>query len=152
MKFKRNRTLLLRIRALYLMLYLAWKEPVIAAATTMNMMTSLYQNIMRVAEEKTHLRTQINLDVQTTDGVETIEVVSLWIGSGIGADPHRRIAELVSEVEKLKLALYYEQKGGEGNTKYIEALKRVQTEATRQGASVESINKQIHKLIYEVIR
>jgi len=105
MKIKRP-GILRKIQAVFRMLYIAWNNPVILTQQCFKNMSDLFETIMQVAEQKTHLRQQIVMHVQYEDHTETVEVVSLWIGSGAGADPHRRIGELVEENALLRSQMY----------------------------------------------
>ena len=63
------------------------------------MVTGLFDFIMKVAVEKRPYATKIAM---ITPDKEEHEIVSLWAGSGAGADPICRIDELVKENQALK--------------------------------------------------
>lgn len=58
--------------------------------------------MLQVAKEERPLMTQIAYVSPTG---EELPIVSIWVGSGIGASPYKRIAELVAENNRLKAEL-----------------------------------------------
>lgn len=80
--------------------YVAFKNPdILFNESNLKMITGLFEFIMKVAEEKRPYATKIAMI--TTDKEEH-GIVSLWAGSGAGADPFDRIDELVKENQALK--------------------------------------------------
>lgn len=81
----------------------AFKNPRVIEIRNFEMLSSLFGLIMKVAQERrpyiTNISTLHPIDTQDAD------IVSIWAGSGIGADPIKRIAELKTENEILKADL-----------------------------------------------
>lgn len=66
------------------------------------MLSDLLGLILKVAIEDRHRMTHIAY-VHPDEGEK--QIVSIWAGAGIGADPVKRIAELLSENSHLKSQL-----------------------------------------------
>lgn len=67
------------------------------------MLSDLLGLILKVSETDSHAMAHIAC-VHPEDGKE-YQIVSIWAGAGIGADPTKRIAELLEENDRLKSAL-----------------------------------------------
>lgn len=72
--------------------YYAFKNPLTLNAGNFKMLTDLYCMILKVATEDKHLMTHIAY-VHPDEGEK--QIVSIWAGAGIGAEPTKRIAELL---------------------------------------------------------
>ncbi len=76
-----------------------YKNPQVLKKNNFEMLSGLYDMILKVAtENKPYM---VNIGVIHPDG-EKEEIVSLWAGSGIGADPTKRIEDLIIENQMLK--------------------------------------------------
>lgn len=82
--------------------YYAFKNPLTLEANNFKMLCDLYALIIKVAEEDKHLMTHIAY-VHPDEGEK--QIVSIWAGAGIAAEPTKRIAELLEEIRKLKSQL-----------------------------------------------
>lgn len=82
--------------------YYAFKNPLTLHAGNFKMLADLHGLIMKVAVEDKHFMTHIAY-VHPTEGEQ--QIVSIWAGAGIGAEPAKRIAELLEENGKLKKQL-----------------------------------------------
>ena len=79
-----------------------YKNPQVMELQHFENMGILYGLILNVAKEnKPYIRKLATIDV---DNVQH-ELVCVWAGSGIGADPIKRIEELVKENTQLKLSI-----------------------------------------------
>jgi hypothetical protein len=79
--------------------YFAFKNPVTLQAHNLKMLADLHKLIMKVATEDKHMMTHIAY-VHPDEGEK--QIVSIWAGAGIGAEPTKRIAELLEENRKLR--------------------------------------------------
>lgn len=77
----------------------AFKNPNTLQEHNFKMLSSLLELILKVAKEDRHLMTHIAY-VHPEEGEK--QIVSIWAGAGIAAEPTKRIAELVSEINILK--------------------------------------------------
>lgn len=77
----------------------AFKNPDSLQESHFKMVSGVLEMIFKVAQERKHVMS--NIATIYPDG-EHEEIVSIWAGAGIGADPTKRIAELISENSKLK--------------------------------------------------
>lgn len=80
----------------------AFKNPKILQKSNFEMLSSLLELILKVATENRHRMAHIGY-VHPDEGEK--QIVSIWAGAGIGAEPTKRIAELFSENEYLKSEL-----------------------------------------------
>lgn len=81
----------------------ALKNPGTMRANNFKMLSDLHKLIMKVAEEDRHMMTHIAF-IHPVDGKEH-QIVSIWAGAGAGAEPTKRIAELLEENRTLKFQL-----------------------------------------------
>jgi hypothetical protein len=83
----------------------AFKNPQSLNQNTFKMLSDLLVMIMKVANENRHYMSHIAF-IHPDEGEK--QIVSIWAGAGIGAEPQKRIAELISEnsILKAKLAHY----------------------------------------------
>ena len=79
--------------------YYAFKNPLTLHAGNFKMLADLHCMILKVATENKHLMTHIAY-IHPDEGEK--QIVSIWAGAGIGAEPTKRIAELLEENRKLK--------------------------------------------------
>lgn len=79
--------------------YYAFKNPVTLQAHNFKMLADLHGLIMKVAIEDRHMMSHIAY-VHPEEGEK--QIVSIWAGAGIAAEPTKRIAELLEENRKLK--------------------------------------------------
>ena len=86
----------------------AFNKPETLNQNTFKMLSDLLVMIMKVANENRHYMTHIAY-VHPDEGEK--QIVSIWAGAGIGAEPQKRIAELLSEnsILKAQLARYVPQ-------------------------------------------
>lgn len=77
----------------------AFRNPQTISESNFKMLSSLLCLIVKVAEEDKHMMTHIAY-VHPDEGEK--QIVSIWAGAGIGADPVKRIKELLDENTKLK--------------------------------------------------
>lgn len=79
--------------------YWAYRNPDSLTESNFKMLSDLFGLIMSVANEDRHRMTHIAY-VHPEEGEK--QIVSIWAGAGIGAEPTKRIAELLRENEFLK--------------------------------------------------
>ena len=77
----------------------AFKNPDSLQESNFKMLSDLFELIMKVATEDKHMMTHIGY-VHPEEGEK--QIVSIWAGAGVGAEPTKRIAELLSENARLK--------------------------------------------------
>ena len=77
-----------------------WAYKSTTTLSNFKMLSDLLGLILKVAEEEKHYMTQIAFIHPDTD--EKHEIVSIWAGAGVGADPTKRITELIEENYLLK--------------------------------------------------
>ena len=82
--------------------WFVYQKPEMHAISTLRMITSLFELIMKVAAEHRHLMTKIALIIPDEPDKE---IVSIWAGAGIDACPTKRIAELIEENQILKMKI-----------------------------------------------
>ena len=82
--------------------YWAFKNPLTIAPSNFKMLSDLLGLILAVAKEDRHKMTHIAF-VHPTEGEH--QIVSIWAGAGMDADPTKRIAELLAENSRLKIEL-----------------------------------------------
>lgn len=80
----------------------AYKNPVALNESNFKMISDLLGLILKVAKESKHMMTHIAY-VHPEEGEK--QIVSIWAGAGIGAEPTKRISELLAENEKLRSQL-----------------------------------------------
>lgn len=80
----------------------AFKNPKSLQENNFKMLSGLLEMILKVAHERRPLMG--NIAMVYPDG-EQEEIVAIWAGAGIGSDPNKRIAELLSENATLKAEL-----------------------------------------------
>ena len=80
----------------------AFKNPKSLQENNFKMLSGLLEMILKVATERRPLMS--NIAMIYPDG-ESEEIVSIWAGAGLGADPNKRISELLSENAMLKAEL-----------------------------------------------
>ena len=80
----------------------ALQKPKTLNQNTFKMLSDLMTMIMKVANENRHYMTHIAY-IHPEEGEK--QIVSIWAGAGLGADPQKRIAELISENTILKSQL-----------------------------------------------
>lgn len=79
--------------------YWAYKNPQSIQKDNMKMLSDLLGLILSVATEKRHRMSRIAA-VHPDEGEK--EIVVIWAGAGIAADPYNRITELLKENDLLK--------------------------------------------------
>lgn len=80
----------------------ALKNPDSLKESNFKMLSDLFGLIKKVATEDRHMMTHIAY-VLPDEGEK--QIVSIWAGAGIGAEPTKRISELLSENSMLKAQL-----------------------------------------------
>lgn len=80
----------------------AIKNPMTITVSYFNLLSKLLELILKVATDNKHLMTHIAY-IHPAEGEK--QIVSIWAGAGIGAEPTKRITELLEENMKLKLEL-----------------------------------------------
>jgi hypothetical protein len=80
----------------------AFKKPDTLKESTFKMCSDLLVMIMKAATDNRHMMTHIAY-IHPDEGEK--QIVSIWAGAGIGAEPTKRIAELLSENSRLKAEL-----------------------------------------------
>ena len=80
----------------------AFKNPDSLKESNFKMLSDLFGLIMKVATEDRHMMTHLAY-VHPEEGEK--QIVSIWAGAGMGADPTKRIAELLKENSMLKAQL-----------------------------------------------
>jgi len=80
----------------------AFKNPDSLKESNFKMLSDLFGLIMKVATEDRHMMTHLAY-VHPEEGEK--QIVSIWAGAGMGAEPTKRIAELLKENSMLKAKL-----------------------------------------------
>jgi hypothetical protein len=80
----------------------AFKNPDSLKESNFKMLSDLLGLIMKVATEDRHMMTHLAY-VHSEEGEK--QIVSIWAGAGMGAEPTKRIAELLKENSMLKSQL-----------------------------------------------
>lgn len=88
------------IKTAFVVGYIDFKKPSFMTESTLKTLLDLFTFLMKVAEEKKPYMTSIMINIE-----KPVELVSLWAGAGAGAEPIKRIKELVEEVDLLKYKL-----------------------------------------------
>jgi hypothetical protein len=91
-----------RLKNAFKLFIWALKKPDTLNQNTFKMLSDLMVLIMKVATENRHYMTHIAY-IHPDEGEK--QIVSIWAGAGVGADPQKRIAELLSENSVLKAQL-----------------------------------------------
>lgn len=82
--------------------YWAFMNPATFNPSNFKMLSDLLNLILKVGIENRHMMTHIAV-VHPDEGEK--QIVSIWAGAGLEADPLKRIAELYKENERLKKLL-----------------------------------------------
>jgi|GEM_PF-5502129 len=80
----------------------ALKNPTTLKKSNFQMLSDLLALIIKVASEDRHMMTHLAY-VHPEEGEK--QIVSIWAGAGMAAEPTKRISELISENSKLKSQL-----------------------------------------------
>lgn len=91
-----------KIRNAVRMFYWAIKNPESLSLSHFKLISDLLGIILKASSEHRHMMTQIAF-VHPTNSED--EIISLWVGSGIGASPTKRLSELLEENSLLKAQL-----------------------------------------------
>lgn len=78
----------------------ALRNPQTVNASNFKMLSDLLFLILKVSHEDRNMMTHIAF-VHPDEGEK--QIVSIWAGAGIGADPIKRISELIEENHNLKM-------------------------------------------------
>ena len=81
----------------------AFKNPQSIQESNMKMLSDLFGLILKVAKESRPYMTSIAY--VHPDTKDNMEIVAIWAGAGIGADPNKRIGGLHKEISSLKAQL-----------------------------------------------
>lgn len=92
-----------KIALAFRILWIVYKNPIVFNENNIKLILALYETIFKVASERTHQMLKIGTIYPGED--EQKEIVSLWAGAGVGANPMKRIEELIEENSLLKLKL-----------------------------------------------
>jgi len=82
--------------------YWAFMNPATLKPSNFRMLSDLLNLILKVGTENRHMMSHIAY-VHPEEGEK--QIVSIWAGAGLEADPLKRIAELYKENERLKKLL-----------------------------------------------
>jgi hypothetical protein len=82
--------------------YLAFKFPEAFSEGNIKMITSLFVLIFKVANEDRHIMSHVAY-IHPVEGEK--QIVSIWAGAGMDADPTKSIAQLFKENATLKAEL-----------------------------------------------
>jgi len=91
--------LLFRIKSAFTAAVAAFNHPEIMVASHFNIMAGMYENILKVQEQKSPLMFQIGFVLPDK---EHHAIATVWVGAGADSNPAKRIEELCSENEELK--------------------------------------------------
>lgn len=89
-----------RIKNSFKIAYWAFKNPQSLQPSNFKMLSDLLGLILKVAKESRPLMTRLAFIHPETK--EQQDIVSIWAGAGLGADPYKRIEELQKEIRLLK--------------------------------------------------
>lgn len=84
---------------------IAWygyKNPLVLTPSNFKMLCDLLTLILTVSKEDKHMMTHI---AAVHPDMEEHQIVSIWAGAGISAEPIKRIRELIEENDRLKSEL-----------------------------------------------
>lgn len=96
-------TIINRLSAAISATILVFKHPNVFNNDVFEMAGKLLEFVTKVAEEQRPYMTKFGIINLKTK--EKFEIVSIWAGPGIGADPYDRITELIKENSLLKETL-----------------------------------------------
>lgn len=96
------KNILLRFTNAFKVAWWAWKNPQTMAAHNFRMLSDLLALIFKVSVENKHYISHIAF-IHPNEGEK--QIVSIWAGAGVAADPVKRISELIEENAKLKSQL-----------------------------------------------
>ena len=91
-----------RISNAFKIFFWALRNPKSLQESNFKMLSSLFELIMKVAHERTHYMSKVAI---IHPDIEDGEIVSIWAGAGLGADPINRIEELKAENSRLRREL-----------------------------------------------
>lgn len=80
----------------------AFRNPKILGHHNFKILSDMLNLILQVANEDRHRMTHIAY-IHPDEGEK--QIVSIWAGAGIGAEPIKRISELLEEIDRLKAAI-----------------------------------------------
>lgn len=80
----------------------AFRNPDTLSPSNFKMISDLFGLIMKTATEDRHMMTHIAY-IHPDEGEK--QIVSIWAGAGMGAEPTKRIKELLEENSRLKAQL-----------------------------------------------
>ena len=83
----------------------ALKNPEIMQESNFKMLSDLLGLIMKVQKENRPIMTHIAFVHPEIENGKEQQIVSIWAGAGVGAEPNKRIAELLNENSILKSQL-----------------------------------------------
>lgn len=101
-KFKSIPYFFIRIKNAIKLAYWAFTNPTVITPSIFKMLSDLLVLILKVANEDKHMMTHIAY-VHPEEGEK--QIVSIWAGAGIAAEPTKRIKELLEENRKLKIII-----------------------------------------------
>jgi len=81
----------------------AFRNPQTINQVNFKMLSDILELILKVAKESRPMMCKIACVHPETN--EQLDIVSIWAGAGLGADPYKRITELKRETELLKAQL-----------------------------------------------
>lgn len=96
------KTLYFRIRSAITAAKAAFIHPDIMASAHFNVMAGIYENILKVQEQKSPLMFQICLILPEN---ERHAIATVWVGAGADSSPIKRIEQLCNENQELKRRL-----------------------------------------------
>lgn len=91
-----------RIKNAFRLFFWALRNPKVLKPGNLKMLSDLFLLILKVANEDRHMMTHVAF-VHPDEGEK--QIVSIWAGAGAGAEPTKRIAELIEENAILKAQL-----------------------------------------------
>ncbi len=83
----------------------AFKNPETIKENNFKMLSDLLCLILKVAGENRHYMTHIAFVHPEVENGKEQQIVSIWAGAGVAAEPTKRIAELITENSILKAQL-----------------------------------------------
>lgn len=101
-------TLIFRIVRGFQMGWMAFKQPLLFDKSNFTAMGKVFEIILKVGQERKPM--MVHVAYMHPSNQEESDVVSIWAGSGVGANPIDRIKELSEENMKLKKLLAEEIK------------------------------------------
>jgi len=94
--------LFFRVRAALTAAKAAFMQPDIMVGAHFRVMASMYENILKVQEQKSPLMFQIGFVMPDN---EHHAIATVWVGAGADSDPVKRIEQLYNENQELKRRL-----------------------------------------------